>query len=393
MRLLYITDVCPWPATNGGLLRTARLIEQLARRNDLRVISFEAPIDGLSPPVRTEFFPLRHLMHAPRIPEAGWGQRWGVAKGVFHPLPHLFRQHQIAELRSTFRRLRRLADEYDVVWISWPYIAEVALEEWSGVRVVVDFVDIAHLAQGSQLKLMPSNLHKLFTSVDTLKLAWHERRVAQRAWRSVACKAEDARFLNQPRKVFVVPNGTDPRPHLDPAAVDTNPPRILFVGLMSYLPNADAAQWFVRQCLPHLSDMPLAVDLVGGTPPERVRALADGERVRVHGFVDDLEGFYRRAAVVIAPIRLGSGTKLKVLEALGFGKALVATSEAARGIGIRPGEEFVEANTPAEFASACRRLIQDAELRGRIGRAGRAYVEGRYTWDRIGEIAQRAVTP
>jgi polysaccharide biosynthesis protein PslH len=390
-RLLFVTDVCPWPATSGGVLRQARLIEALRARNETRVVILDEPPRDQPIPPQTEFIPLRDYQTLPPISPHGWGQRYGVLKGVFHPRPDLFRQHQVRPVGEAFKRLRSLARQYDVCWVSWPFFAETAIDAWPGVRVVADYVDIGALRQGSQLPGKPANLHKLFTLIDTVKLAWHERRVARRAWRHVVCKPEDAKFLRQPRKAFVVPNGTDLCPQLDPA--DAEPGRLLFVGLMSYLPNIDAVRWFVSEALPLLADLPVCFDVVGRDPPESLLKLADGQRVQIRGFAPDLTEVYRRASVVVAPIRLGSGTKLKVLEALAFGKPLVATGEAVRGVALRPGIDFLQADTSIETAAACRRLITDPDLRAQLGRSGRERVESLYTWDRIGELAQRAITP
>jgi glycosyltransferase involved in cell wall biosynthesis len=303
----------------------------------------------------------------------------------------LFRQHCIPAVYKAFRGLRALVADHDVCWISWPYFAFAALQQWLRAKIVVDYIDVCTNKQVSLIRQMPGGLHRFFTSLDTIKLSRYEKWIARKAWRVVVCKDEDGRFLRQPRKTFVVPNGTEPRANLP--TEDADPQQLLFVGLMSYWPNADAASWFIRECLPLFDDARAKLDVVGGDPPEPLRKLDDGDRVRIRGFVPDLTEYYRRAAVVLAPIRLGSGTKLKVIEALAYGKALVATSEAVRGLNLRPGVDFLAADTPAAMAAACRRLVNDVSLRKQLGRAGRQQVERYYTWDRIGEAAQRAVMP
>ena len=392
MKVLFVTSPSPWPATFGGRLRQARLIEQLSARNEVRVVVLDRPpASTCQLPPRTEFIQLdSECVEAEKL-TTKWATRRAVIREVVDPRPELFRLHKAGAVARAFRGLRRLAAEHDVCWVSWPFFADAAMEAWPNARVVVDYVDVGALAQGSQLRLMAPSIYKMFAKIDTMKLAWHERRIAKRAWRSVVCKAEDGLFLRQRRKMFVVPNGTDSRPRTDPGDVDCG--RILFVGLMSFLPNIDAVRWFVNESLPHLSELRVQLDVVGRAPPELVQQIDDGARVHIRGFVPDLEEYYRRAAVVIAPIRLGSGTKLKVLEALAYGKALVATSEAARGLNIRHEVEYLRVDSPADLAMACRRLLGNPALREQLGHAGRQRVEEMYTWDRVGRLAQQVVTP
>jgi glycosyltransferase involved in cell wall biosynthesis len=138
-----------------------------------------------------------------------------------------------------------------------------------------------------------------------------------------------------------------------------------------------------------LSDACLSV--VGKEAESDIRQLHDGQACFVHGHVPDVTPYYESAGLVIAPIRLGSGTRLKILEALMLGKALVASSVAIEGLDLRPGIDLEVADTPSSFANACLELMRDERRRHRLGQAGRERVLERYEWVRIGGLANAVV--
>jgi glycosyltransferase involved in cell wall biosynthesis len=179
--------------------------------------------------------------------------------------------------------------------------------------------------------------------------------------------------------VVVAPNG------VDAAALTPSPPgdAALFVGLLSYAPNRDAMTWFARDVLPRLGPAGPEVLVAGRDPGPELGSLARGvSRLRLLGFVPDLAPLYARAGVFVNPMRGGGGTRLKMLEAMAAGKAVVSTALGAEGLAITPGRDVVIADTADEFADAVRALLADRARAARLGRAARALVEARYAWER-----------
>jgi glycosyltransferase involved in cell wall biosynthesis len=183
-------------------------------------------------------------------------------------------------------------------------------------------------------------------------------------------------------RTAVVPNGVDLdffRAGATPAV--RAPTTLLFFGAIDYHPNTDAMLFFAREVMPLLrSRVPrVRLCIVGRRPPEAVTALR-GPDVEVAGAVEDVRPYLERAAVVIVPLRLGGGTRLKILEALAMGKAVVSTTLGAEGLDVVPDRDLLLADDPATFAAQIRRLLDDPELAARIGAAGRRVVEARYGW-------------
>ena len=141
---------------------------------------------------------------------------------------------------------------------------------------------------------------------------------------------------------------------------------------MGYEPNADAVKYFMREVMPGIQEQQsdACLSVVGKEAESDIRQLHDGQTCFVHGHVPDVTPYYESAGLVIAPIRLGAGTRLKILEALMFGKAVVASSVAIEGLDVRPGIDLEVADTPSSFANACLELMRDESRQHRLGRGG-----------------------
>jgi glycosyltransferase involved in cell wall biosynthesis len=169
--------------------------------------------------------------------------------------------------------------------------------------------------------------------------------------------------------------------HLQPDSSPVDPEALLFVGSLNYRPNADGVAWFVEEVLPRVRRArPGAVlTIVGRGTPALLRRLA-APGVIVAGAVDDVLPYLRRASVVVAPLRVGGGTRLKVLEGLSMAKPVVSTTLGAEGLDVADGEHLLLADEPAEMAGSILRLLADPALGRRLGDAGRALAVERYGW-------------
>lgn len=213
----------------------------------------------------------------------------------------------------------------------------------------------------------------------------------RRATRTLVTSERDRLLLIQELpelqdRIHVLPNCLD----LDRIPVAAEPPEgndVVFLGNYNYIPNQEAAFFVSRSLAPGLPEARFL--LVGSNPPAASRV---GENVVATGYVEDLPSVLGPAAVCIAPLTQGSGTRLKILTYLAAGKAVVATTKASEGLAVEDGEHLLIRDDPEDFRSGIQEILEDGDLRERLGRQGRALVESTYDWrvyvDQVSELSE-----
>ena len=195
-------------------------------------------------------------------------------------------------------------------------------------------------------------------------------------------------------RVHVIPNGIDAAlysaDNLDLArrrsGMGETKSTLLFVGSMDYHANIDAVLWFARAAWPQIAcAIPdLQFTIVGRNPAREIRALAS-QRIRVTGTVDDVRPYYANAAAAVVPIRVGGGTRLKILEAMAAGVPVISTSLGAEGLEMENGTHLLLADSASQIAAAVQLIVSSAGLRADIIRAARLVAGRKYDWASIGE--------
>jgi glycosyltransferase involved in cell wall biosynthesis len=232
-----------------------------------------------------------------------------------------------------------------------------------------------------------------------VKLAcWLESRALQRAERRYVQLADYVLTVSEnnrasfapyvdPRRISVIPTGVDTeyfQPGVLSGPVPEQPDTMVFTGSMDWMPNEDGVAYFVAKILPLIrAQIPEAVFwAVGRQPPRRLQALAS-DSVVVTGAVEDIRPYLAKAALCVVPLRSGSGTRIKIFEAMAMGKAVISTTMGAEGLPVRHGENIILADDPADFTRQVIQLMRDPQRRARLGRAARRLVEEHYGWPSV----------
>jgi glycosyltransferase involved in cell wall biosynthesis len=224
---------------------------------------------------------------------------------------------------------------------------------------------------------------------DSVRYARFEREWLPRFDRLIVCAGRDRDALVRRRgslPIEIAPNAVKPLALPAAPARETGRARVLFVGTLNYFPNEDAVIWLADDILPRIRALTgrlVELDVVGRGPSEALRRLGDRELVRVHADVADVAPFYAAADVVVAPVRAGGGTRIKLLEAFAAGVPVVATAIGAEGLDVEPGRELLVADNPWTMAEACSRILSDPQLaRGLADRAAQ-FVAAWHDWRRV----------
>ncbi len=396
-RLLFLTPDLPYPPHQGAAIRTFNLITNLAPRHEVHLLSF---VQGGDSAPRLEELS-RYCSSVSAVP-APHRSTWRRAMSVFLSsspdmalrLPSKRFSH---ELRNRLSR-----EQFDVVQVEAIEMAQYGLAVKEMVRghaplVVFDDINAEYLLQKrafeNDLQQPGRWLGALYSFIQWRKLQGYESRVCRQLDKTVVVSKADASALQRllpDLQCRVVPNGVDTR-FFHPWDGGESETTLVFTGKMDFRPNVDAMLWFVQDVLPLVREQvpQVLLKIAGGHPHPRLDVLHEIPNVELTGYVDDVRPYIGEAAVYVVPLRVGGGTRLKVLEAMSMAKAIVSTSLGCEGIQAGHDRELLIADDPASFSEAVVSLIRDREHRVSLGLAARELAESQHDWTRIAPLLER----
>jgi len=382
LRLLWISPVCPYPATDGNRLRNYHLVREVGRDCAVTLI---CPMDGAEEDSGTR---LREICE------------WVVTVPAAEQLPVRPFQRVLERAQSAARREPRCllpralpmlcqaasthseSEEFDVV-CGGLYVAPAVMAARAPCRILDD-QNVEEELYRRLWQTEPIGKRKVARFLDWQSVSLFERRFLSRADAITVCSARDGERLRRTYDglppVHTVPNGVD-LTSITFSRCGREADTLVMVGGMAYAPNVDGARFLVREIMPHVWTVrpQVRLMLVGKDPAPEVRALA-GDRVEVTGTVPDVLPYLHRAALAIVPLRSGGGTRLKILEAMAAGTPVVTTELGAEGLNVRDGAEVLIRTSAAEMAAGILSLLNDPGRADRIAAAARARVEREYSW-------------
>jgi glycosyltransferase involved in cell wall biosynthesis len=317
--------------------------------------------------------------------------------------PHQMKKHMSEEASSYISFL--LKDQsFDVVHIEGYYLLQ-HLPTKVEVPILLTEHNIEHLLALQRFMVAVTEEEKSYFWSEYIKTLKWEQLTWKRATVCVALTQEDKISMERLESnidVRLIPNGSDHQKKVDDVTkllsnsfghpvITDNCPSVLFVGNFAYEPNVDAALYFCRDIFPLiLKDVPnVKLFLVGNAPTSEICSLASNRNIEVSGRVPSLIPFYKHADVVVCPLRIGGGVKVKVLEALGHGKAIVSTSIGAQGLDLSTYRAVAVADEATDFAEIVVRLLVHPEERHSQERQALVYAATLPTWDQISEAFAR----
>lgn len=372
------------PRASGGSVRVHGLLEALADHAEIIVLAFSNGRDD--PAQRAALGFARHVELV--------GHERGAAEGR-DLLPPNVRPFRSTELRH---RIRDLAAEFgaDIVQLEFTEFGWYLDAPPRGLPTLLTEHDVCSVSALRRRHLL---FHRRFVGdgrlwgewLDWLRLFRFEVQACDRADQVHAMSPSDgrilARFLRSPAKVHVVPNAASIPQHL--VRESESPDRVLFVGFFGHSPNRDGMEWFIHDVWPLVRRLRPTAELtvVGGMPPAELRRWHGEDGVTIAGQVPSVTPWLESAAVFVVPIRAGSGTRLKLLDALSHGVACVSTRIGAEGLDAHDREHLRFADDVDSFAQAVVELLADPAERAQLGHAGRQLVEEKYSWKASAEVA------
>jgi polysaccharide biosynthesis protein PslH len=396
MKILFLTAHLPYPPFSGGRRREFELISRLSRSCDIHLCSITKSWEADS-------MYINDLLQYCRRINLFEAEAPTTKQQYYSQYPHQVKKHMSEEASSYISFLLK-NQSFDVVHIEGYYLLQ-HIPTKAEVPILLIEHNIEHLLALQRFMVAVTEEEKSYFWSEYIKTLKWEQLMWKRATVCVALTKEDKIIMERLESnihVRLIPNGSDHLKKIDDVTtllsssfehpvITDNSLTVLFVGNFAYEPNVDAALYFCRDVFPLiLKDVPnVKLYLVGNAPPSEICSLGSNRHIEVSGRVASLIPFYKRADVVVCPLRIGGGVKVKVLEALGHGKAIVSTSIGAQGLDLSTHRAVVVADEVRGFADNVVRLLLHPEERHIQERQALAYAGTLPTWDKVSEAFAR----
>lgn len=386
MNILFLAPRMPLPADTGGKIRTFNILKQIALKNRVHLVCFSfeaadqqqvAELNALG--IEVTLVPIQDSNAIEKI------------RGILlDPLPISMLKYRQPQMYRTIEGLLK-TKKFGAV-----HVDHLHMSHYCGLSEAACFLDehnVEYLILERCSQVETSGLKKKIYAAQAAKMKKFEAVQAAKFDGIFACSSDDKEILrgmaSSGSGVHVVPNGVDTQ-YFDPRTCghpQLAEEALAFTGSMDWLPNEDAMVYFCTQVLPIVRQTKPEIKLyiVGKSPSAQVQALAVEGKVMVTGRVDDVRSYIQRAKIFIAPLRIGGGTRLKILEAMSMAKPVVATSIGAEGIEYTPGVDIALGESPQEMAAAILQLLGDEGRAAAIGSKARELVCQKYDWKIVGE--------
>lgn len=395
LHVVVVDEELPYPTNTGKRIRTLNLLVRLARRHHITLMTRRnlraeemAPASaylrdrGIEPVVVDSALPPRSVL------AGGIGFHARLAANLLSPRPYVVDVNDSPALRQAVRSYD-CEHRVDLWQCEWTPYAE-ALRDIGPDRKLIVAHNIESLIWKRYLETASGAARRWYIGVQYRKFAAYERRVFRGVRSVVAVSEPDAALARSefgaPR-VSVVENGVDTR-YFQFGASERVPGLVLFLGSLDWRPNLDAVDQLLNVIFPAVrAEGPSArLCLVGRNPPGSLRQRASTmPGVELHADVPDVRPFLARAAVMVVPLRIGGGSRLKILEAMAAGTPVISTRIGAEGLDVRDGEHLVLVEDCSAMARAVLDHGRNPAALERMVRAGRRLVEDHYDWDVLAE--------
>lgn len=386
MNILFLAPRLPLPADTGGKIRTLNILKQIAKFSQVHLVSFSFDAEDKQYARELENKGIRVSLVPLEEPQA----LRKVFDVLVNPTPYSIGKYYSGEMVKILAALQA-EYQFDAVHVDHLHMAHYW--NFNGIPMVLDEHNVEYKILERCAQVERSPVKRLVFAGQSQRMKRFEGEKAARFARCLTVSEDDRTLLEeiteQGVRIHVIPNGVDTEYfQAQVTGHKSQEKSLVFTGSMDWLPNSDAVLYFCREILPLIwkKDPEVKFTVVGKGPTDAVKALGDKDkRIIVTGRVDDVRPWMAKAAIFVVPIRVGGGTRLKILEAMSMQKAVVSTTLGAEGIKYTDGKDILIADKPNDFAEKVLQLLGAPEKCRQMGQEARSLVCGMYDWNIVGE--------
>jgi len=384
MKILMLTSKCPYPPHEGMTIRTYNLIKFISNYHEiylLTLIQNKEEMNGLE-----QMKKYCKLVYAAPIKANNdcFLLTWYLFKSLFSNRPFISYKYDVKEVRLKIRELVN-KENFDIAHLDLLHLVQYENEIREIPKILIEH-NIESVLLSRRVKRENNLILKAFLYTQYIKLRKYEKIMCERMEHCIVVSEVDREALTSiipGLKITVIPNGTDTDYFVNNEAIKEH--SIVFVGSLTWFPNINGMRYFIKRIFPIiLNAIPdIKFYIVGKNSPKYTIPKRYKSYICQTGAVSDIRPFVSRASVYIVPLRIGGGTRLKILDAMAMKKAIVSTSVGCEGIEVVPGKDIVVEDHPVDFANQVVKLIKNPNLTESLGENARNLVENRYNWDVI----------
>jgi len=387
MHILFIAPRLPVPADTGGKIRTFNLIKQIAKNHKTDLVCFSFEKDDAQSAKELEDLGIAVTLVPSREP----GLFQMISMILLASVPFSIKKYHSKKMDEAVTRLAK-ENSYDIVHFDHIHTTHYR-GHFNGKPCLVDEHNAEYKILERCADVEKSLIKRMVFKNQSRKMEKFERNSIRAMATFLSVSEDDKNLLNKivgnDQSGHVISNGVDTQYFKkQDAGPITQEEAVVFTGSMDWLPNDDSAIYFCNDILPLIWKVNPNVKftIVGKGPSEALKGIAKSQkRIVLTGRVDDVRAYVEQSKIFVVPLRIGGGTRLKILEAMSMEKAIVSTSIGAEGIAYTAGKNIILADQPQEFAQKVISLLNDDKKRQLLGDAGRTLVLEKYDWNIIGD--------
>lgn len=389
MKILFLTPFLPYTSQEGNKIRPFNWIKHLSKKNEIYLVSL------IESAKENEYLnELRKycskVVAVLRRPKSGFKYR---IINLFQNSPYfIVKQFESSEMQEKINLILK-ENKFDLVHVSTLAMTQY-IDDIKGIPKILDAVDCNKRNYFQQWQSAKGLRNRILSFIDWYKIRSYECKMYSKFNKCLLASPVDKKFmekLHADLPIEVIPNGVDLE-YFKPQITEEEFPSLVFTGFMNYIPNEDAMIYFCSKILPLVEETYSQIKcyIVGKGVSDKLRkAVANKKNVMLTGFVEDVKTFINKASIFICPLRMGTGIKNKVLEAMAMRKPVISSSFGAESINVVPGKDIMIADKPEEFAKHIIELLKDKNKRFEIGTNARRLVENNHDWSFLGKAMDK----
>jgi glycosyltransferase involved in cell wall biosynthesis len=379
MNILMITPFFPYPAEFGGTIRTYHLAKEIAKKNNLFLISFKDR-DNIDIEKMQEF-----CKSVETIPFSEESKRINQLKTLFNKRSYQTIQYKSQEMQSAIDK-SIVDNKIDLVFIEFSQMGSFKIP--SNVPILLDEHNIEFDLLARMSAKDSFSFRKLYNKLEAKKFMKEELSFVKKSAITITTSQRDIKIIKQylpETRISEITNGVDCSEFAKPENIIPEKNSAVFTGAMNYFPNDEGVNFFMEEIYPFLQkkDPNFKITIVGSGPSEKIKAYKN-DNINVTGFVKDVKPYMWNSSVFIVPLRMGGGTRFKVVEAMAAGIPVVSTSLGCEGIPATNGEHLQVRDDPEEFANAVFEAATNQELAEKFKVNGMKFAKENVDWEIVG---------